>query len=273
MKNIYLITWFTLREAMARKVFIFFAAISLLVILGTILVFGLIDTEAILAGVNPSGDQIIISEIISSLELLIISPLAGLCLLLAIFSSSSFIPNMLEKGNIDLLLSKPVSRTQLLWGKYFGGTVVVLLNISFLLIGIWLTISIKFGYWDFSFLSVILVVTFTFAVLYSIIVLFGILTKSSIFGMMVAYLIFLILSPLLNFANEKLQVFIDNETIRVVIKVMYYIVPKTSELMGVITLNLTSGKGINDLQPVLTSFLFLILLMGISNFIFVKKDY
>jgi hypothetical protein len=61
--------------------------------------------------------------------------------------------------------------------------------------------------------------------------------------------------------------------VRGIIKVIYYIIPKTSELMGQLTLNLASGKGITDFQPVLTSFLFLILIMGISNFIFVKKDF
>ncbi|QQS37594.1 MAG: ABC transporter permease subunit [Ignavibacteriales bacterium] len=273
MKNTWLITWFTLREAMARKVFIFFAIISLLVILGSILIFSVIDTESLIGGFAVEGQELQLAQIVTALELIIISPLAGLCLLLAIFSSASFIPNMLEKGNIDLLLSKPVSRTQLLWGKYFGGIIVVLLNIAFLILGVWLTISFKLGYWDISFLSVIFVVTFTFAVLYSIIVLFGVLTKSSIFGMMAAYFIFIILSPLMNFANTQLKVFVESETIRGIIKVIYYIVPKTSELMGQITLNLASGKGITDFQPVLTSFLFLILVMGISNFIFVKKDF
>ncbi|HKB85633.1 MAG TPA: hypothetical protein VKD08_05665, partial [Ignavibacteriaceae bacterium] len=122
MKNIYLMTLFTLKEALARKVFLFFIGISALAIVITALIFSLVDTQSIITGIETkTGNDFLIRNIVSTLEIMIISPLAGLGLLLAIFSSSSFVPNMLEKGNIDLLLSKPVSRQQLLWGKYAGG--------------------------------------------------------------------------------------------------------------------------------------------------------
>ena len=273
MKNIWIMTLYTLREALARKVFLFFLGISVLVIIGMAIIFSIVNTAALIEGINPTGNELVLTEIITVLELMIINPLSGLCLLLAIFSSSSFVPLMLEKGNIDLLLSKPVSRNQLLLGKYFGGMLVVLINIAFLILGVWLVISLKFSYWDFSFLSVILVVTFTFAVLYSIIVLFGVITQSSVFGMMTAYFIFLILSPILLIGKEKWQILIESDFIKTVIEALYYIIPKTSELMGIIMINLTSGKGITDYQPVLSSLLFLILALIYGLFLFNKKDF
>ena len=121
MSNILQITQFTIREALARKVFIFFGTIILFVLLSTLLVFMFVDIDTLTSLANQSGRDILIREIVSSLELLIVTPLANLGLLLAIFSSASFVPVMLEKGNIDLLLSKPISRAQLLLGKYFGG--------------------------------------------------------------------------------------------------------------------------------------------------------
>ena len=146
MRNIFIISWFTLREAMARKVFMFFAGISLLVLIVSVLVFSLVDTQTFISAANQGQSEIILKEIVVGLELLIISPLAGLCLLLAIFSSASFVPVMLEKVTIDLLLSKPISRPQLLIGKYLGGLLVVFLNILFLIVGVWLIISLKFSY-------------------------------------------------------------------------------------------------------------------------------
>ena len=97
MKNIFIITWFTLREAMARKVFMFFVGISILVLLGSILVFSLVDTQSFISTMSQGQADILVKEIVAGLELLIISPLAGLCLLLAIFSSAIFVPVMLEK--------------------------------------------------------------------------------------------------------------------------------------------------------------------------------
>ena len=273
MKNMWVITLFTLREAMARKVFLFFAGISALVLICSILIFSFVDTDSFNSMMMHSNEKMMMRDLVTGIEMLIVNPLSGLCLLLAIFASASFVPNMLEKGNIDLLLSKPISRNQLLLGKYFGGLLVVFLNIFFLVVGVWLIISFKFSYWDFSFLSVIFIVTFTFAVLYSAIVFFGVISRSSIPGMMVAYFIFIILSPVLLLYKEKLKPVISGDLLKTVLDGIYFIIPKTAELMGEITLKLASGRSVDNYQPVLTSLLFLIFMLGISIFIFRKKDF
>ena len=273
MKNILTVSWYTLREAMARKVFIFFSIISLLVVIFTAVILGVTNLDSLVNGFAGKNAAPMMIDIVSKLEIAIITPLASLGLLLAIFASSSFIPIMLEKGNIDLLLSKPVSRTQLLWGKYFGGILVVFLNIAILILGVWLSISFKFSIWSYTFLWSILIITFTFAVLYSLIVCFGVMTKSSMFGMMIAYLIFLILSPLLKFFQGDMQTFITSGFWKGLIDTLYYIIPKTSELMGKTIITLANGGGVENYQPIWTSLLFLVGMMGLSNYIFNKKDF
>lgn len=273
MKNILIIAWYTLREALARKVFIFFTIISALFLLGLTVVFSLINTDSILSSLSPAGDNLALAEIISKIQLIITAPLSNLCLLLAIFAASSFVPLMLEKGNIDLLLSKPLSRTQLLLGKYFGGILVVFINIAFLILGTWVIISLKFSYWNFSFPLVIVVITFTFAVLYSIVILFGILFRSSVPGMMIAYFIFLILSPALVFVRAQLKTLSGKEVLKSIVEGLYFIIPNTSELMGTVNSSIGQGKLIADLQPVISSFLFLILVMSFCDLILRKTDF
>ncbi|MDO8548737.1 MAG: ABC transporter permease subunit [Ignavibacteria bacterium] len=272
MNNIWITTWYTLREALARKVFLFFLGLSALAIIITAVVVNVLSDSALMSGVTIQ-DSFILEEIATSIQLIIITPLASLCILLAIFSSASFVPNMLEKGNIDLLLSKPISRSQLLFGKFLGGLLVVLINVGFLIIGVWLVIAVRFSSYNFTFLSIILSVTFTFAVLYSLIVLFGVVTQSSILGMMIAYFIFLILSPLLYAGKVQFGTFITSDFLKSVIDFFYYIIPKTSELMGGITMNLALGKGIIDWQPILTSLAFMFAVVGYAIFIFNKKDF
>ncbi len=273
MKNIWLITLFTLREAMARKVFLFFAVISVLALLGLALVFSVIGINTFVDLANQTGSKGVLREVVTSIQFMIINPLSGLCLLLAIFSSASFVPNMMEKGNIDLLLSKPISRDQLLLGKFFGGILVVFINVFFLVIGTWIIVSIKFSYWNFSFLYVSITVTFAFAVLYSIIVLLGVATKGSILGMMAAYFIFILLSPLLYAYFAEFRNVVENDVLKGLLDGLYYIVPKTSELTGIITINLAAGKGVTEYQPVITSIIFLILIMGLSIYLFRRKDF
>ncbi len=134
MKNILIIISFTLREALARKVFIFFIAVSVLFLLGLGFAFSLMDTNQILSSMSHSNNQFILEQAIGMLEVTVISPLSFLCLLLGIFSTASFVPNMLEKGNIDLLLSKPISRSQLIIGKYLGSILFILINIGLLIL-------------------------------------------------------------------------------------------------------------------------------------------
>jgi len=273
MNNIWITTWYTIREALARKVFLFFLGLSALAIIITAVVVNVLSDSALMSGITAQDNNLILEEIATSIQLIIITPLASLCILLAIFSSASFVPNMLEKGNIDLLLSKPISRSQLLLGKFLGGLLVVLINVGFLIIGVWLVIAVRFSTFNFTFLSIILSVTFTFAVLYSLIVLFGVVTQGSILGMMAAYFIFLILSPLLYAGRTQFDAFITSDFLKSVIDFFYYIIPKTSELMGEITMNLALGKGIIDWQPVLTSLAFMFAAVGYAVFIFNKKDF
>lgn len=272
-RNIYLITILTLRETFSRKIFIAFFAISTLSLITMGLILASVDVESFMAffGQKSQNDEIILSEILRGLKLIIVSPLFGFGLFLSIFSVSSLVPNMLEKGNIDLLLSKPVARYQIIIGKFFGGTLVVFLNIAYLVIGMWLLFGIKFGVWETAFLYSIPMITFTFAVLYSLIIIVGIMTKSSILAMMLSYIIFIIISPLLAF-RENFYPLINNKAAEIVLDVLYYIIPKTSEL-GTQMNDLTISGGIDDFQPILTSLVFMILILYSSIIIFNKKDY
>jgi ABC-2 type transport system permease protein len=273
MNNIWITTWYTLREALARKVFLFFLGLSAFAIIISAVVVNVLSDAALQNSITVQNKELLLDQIANSIQLMIITPLITLGILLSIFSSASFVPHMLEKGNIDLLLSKPISRLQLLLGKYFGGLLVVFINIAFLVIGIWLVISIRFSIFNFAFLSIILSVTFTFAVLYSLVVLFGVITQSSVLGMMSAYFIFLILSPLLYVGRSQFGNIITSDFLKSVIDFLYYIVPKTSELIGELTVNLAVGQGIVDWQPVLTSLAFTVAAIGYAIFIFGKKDF
>jgi ABC-type transport system involved in multi-copper enzyme maturation permease subunit len=276
LKNVWIITWSTLREAMARKVFLFFLGISAVVIIVLALITSLTDTSSILGNIGniSHGNNPVtgVGGMVTMFEIVIINTIANLGLLLAIFSSASFVPVMLEKGNIDLLLSKPISRAQLLWGKYVGGILVVLINIAFLIIGVWFIISLKFSYWNFAVLWSILLITFAFATLNAVIVLFGVMTKSSILGMMTAYFIYLILSPFLLATKDRMLPFLQNKVLNTILDGFYYVIPKTSEIFGKDIFNLASGTNI-EIQPIISSFLFLFFIMILSVEIFKKKDF
>jgi hypothetical protein len=110
-------------------------------------------------------------------------------------------------------------------------------------------------------------------VLYSVIVLLGVATRGSILGMMIAYFIFILLSPLLHTYFVQFRSAVENDVLKTFLDGLYYIVPKTSELTGIVTLNLAAGKGVTEYQPVLTSLIFLILVLSFSILLFRNKDF
>lgn len=274
MKNIITLTKYTLREALSKKLFIFFAGISTFVLLLFILVFGFFSTGDLRGAIpqNPDKETAeMFKNAVAYFKMVIISPLFIGGLFISIFATASFIPTMLEKGSIDLLLSKPVSRSQVIWGKFIGGTLMVLINIAYFIIAFWAIIGLKFGVWDASFLLSILLITFTFMALYALIILIGILTRSSALSIMISYLVILILSPLLAMRNKN-DFLINNQFVEWISDGLYYIVPKTKELSS-ITNSLILNKSIDSYQPIISSLLFMILTLALTIIIFSKKDY
>jgi ABC-type transport system involved in multi-copper enzyme maturation permease subunit len=105
---------------------------------------------------------------------------AWVAILISVVITAFFIPNMLRKGTIDLLLVKPIHRTTLLLYKFVGGLLFIFLNTAIAVLGIWVAIGLRSGIWAPSFLYSVFVITFFFAILYSASTLFAVLTRSPI---------------------------------------------------------------------------------------------
>lgn len=111
---------------------------------------------------------------------------ASITLLVAVILTGFFIPNMLRKGSLDLLVAKPMARWELLLYKYLGGLIFMLLISGLTVGGVWLVMAVRSGNWNPTFLLTIPLLTFTFAVLYAISTLVAVLTRSAIAAILVA---------------------------------------------------------------------------------------
>lgn len=101
-------------------------------------------------------------------------------MLLACIITAFFIPNMLNKGTIDLLLAKPIGRVSLLSYKYIGGLTFMFINTAVLIVGLWIVLGIRTGVWELPFLYMIFILTFEFAMFYACSTLAAVLTRSPI---------------------------------------------------------------------------------------------
>jgi len=108
----------------------------------------------------------------------------------AILVTAPIMPRTFEPGAIDLLLSKPISRSLLILAKYLGGCAFVLLSVTYFLVGLWLIVGWRFDVWSNSLLLCIPVFLFQFAIYYCVSVLAGVLWRNSIVSIVVTVLFF-----------------------------------------------------------------------------------
>jgi len=144
-------------------------------------------TTKIFFGAVTITDETSLGRVLYIIEDQIINGLGGaIALLIGLIITAFFIPNMLRKGSVDLFISKPIGRSQLLIYKYIGGLTFVFLVTTFTVGGIWLVIALRSGFWDPSFLAVIPILTFTFAIVYAMSTLVAVFTRSAIAAMILS---------------------------------------------------------------------------------------
>ena len=99
-------------------------------------------------------------------------------LLIAILVTANMIPDMLEPGSLNLLLSKPIFRWGLYVSKFIGGCVFIALCASYLFLGVWSWMGLALGVWDRAMLLSIPLYVLVFAIYFSISAMVGLLYRS-----------------------------------------------------------------------------------------------
>ncbi len=255
----------TFREAFAKKIFVGYYIIYTIIILVFLFAVNLDTVEGVISLTDVQQSVVSLQAIMTSVSYLLV-------LIFCIISSASFIPSMVDKGTIDLLLSKPLSRFNILLSKYLGAVIFVGISLVYFIGAIWLILSVKSGYWNFNFLYTILSLTFAFAVMYSIVVVIGLTTQSSIIAILVNLFLLFVICPVLAARETIIFTFVQNEVVRFVFNFFYYIFPKPGEIND-ITIKLIASEPVASWQPVITSFLFCAAVMAYSVYYFSKKDY
>jgi ABC-type transport system involved in multi-copper enzyme maturation permease subunit len=141
---------------------------------------------SVLFGVFPPMKGFSLGQVLSFIQDQLVNGIgAAVALMISVVITAFFIPNLLRKGSIDLLISKPIGRIQLLVYKYVGGLTFIFLIATVAVGGVWLATGVRSGSWDPSFLLVIPVLTFTFAILYAVSVVVAVYTRSAIAAILV----------------------------------------------------------------------------------------
>jgi ABC-type transport system involved in multi-copper enzyme maturation permease subunit len=263
----------TFREAFARRIFWgFFGCCSalllfLMFIMRIDVVQGAIATVTIFGRSTPSAD---VQNLVQQTQSVIAMILYFAGMALSVFASAGLVAAVFEPGRIELLLSKPVSRTHLLLGRYLGNVLVVAANILYLVAGSWIIFGVKTGVWGAGFLVSSLCTIFIFSVLLAVLVLVGVLWDSSAVAIMVTFAI-MIVTPILA-QKATIERLLSSEWSRVVVRVLYYVLPKTSDV-SVIIRHLILNQPVESWMPVWSTALFGAVVLGLGLWRFQRRSF
>jgi len=109
-------------------------------------------------------------------------------LAVALLFTASIIPETFEPGSLNLLLSKPISRSGLFLSKFVGGCVFIALCATYLFLGIWLWLGLAMGVWENAILYCIVLYVIVFGIYYSVSAFVGLTTRSTILAVVVTIL-------------------------------------------------------------------------------------
>ncbi|MDZ4772112.1 MAG: ABC transporter permease [Planctomycetota bacterium] len=128
---------------------------------------------------------------IQGLQDIFIEGLAGTFgIMLSLAATAFFVPRMLEKGEADILFSKPAGRFVLLFARYLSGIVFVGLLAFVLVLGMHIGFLVRSGYSDPAFLWSALTLVYVFALIHAFSTMVGVLSRSSITALLMSILFF-----------------------------------------------------------------------------------
>ena len=270
----------TFREALAKKIFIGYYIFYAIVVLLMLFAVNLDTVEGVISLTD-------IKQSVHLVEKGFLDISWALIVFFSLISTASFIPSMLEKGTIDLLISKPVSRFSILLSKYLGAVLFMFISMVFLLGSIWFILSAKSGYWDYEFLLAIPLITLAFAVMYSINIYIGLATQSTIISILVNFFMIFVLCPILSVREGLIFTFVQSSGAQFVFNFFYWVFPKPGEIKDIAasliidkkiafwstSVNVEAADFTASWMSLITSLLFCIALFSYSAYYFSKKDY
>lgn len=246
---------FTVGEAIRRGTLIFYFIVGTIILLVFALGIGypLNDPDMVTLFESPIAR---ISQpgvnIVEFLLLQLHSSSIFWIILFGIFGVAGLIPSMLEKGTVDLFLSKPLTRAELLMARALGAVSGIALNLIYFFLGIWCIFGLKLGVWHWGFLSSVIYVVYAFICFFSIVTIAGLITRSAGISIMLAYS-FSIISWGLELREKGLYILWDNVVYHRLLDALYYLTPQLNAMLD----NSSRVIGKNPFIPYTSEFTFM----------------
>ncbi|MEE9441091.1 MAG: hypothetical protein V3V99_00275 [candidate division Zixibacteria bacterium] len=252
-------------EIKVRKIFYLYWIVALI----NIFIIALLPDLQI-NGTNIMDSDIIPPEFLNEALSHYFGRFFGFFMLLMVFGTAGLLPSFLSKGRVELALSKPINRYNLLIMKFFAVFLIQFVVLAIVSILIWLTIVIRIGTYPSGFFFGLLYAALQFLIIYSIVFFLGLWSNSAGIAIM-GYFMLYFAGQLLSI-REGIYAFLNNQTWENILDTAYHILAKISEISDNYV-SIMSQHGRIDYYPVWSSLLFGASLLLIGMLIFKRRDY
>lgn len=284
MKGVWL-ALLTIREAILKGTLIFYFAVGNIIII--FFAFALTvspdDGKTLLLLGNPVTPRGI--EGFKPVEFLILqlfqSSISSL-ILFGVFATAGLIPAMLEKGTVELYLSKPLSRSSLLLFRSAGACGGIMVNILYFAAGIFAVFGFKTGVWHSALFPAALMASVAFFFYYSIVAFSTVVLRSTGFTIMLAF-VYSLFSGALALREKVLYPWWDNIVYHRFLDAVYYATPQMDEMLTnsarilgtnpFILQGIGSASQTFDVMPFVCSLLSASLIYGGAVWYFSSQDF
>lgn len=227
------------------------------------------------------------------IEQVLVDWIAGVVgIFLALLVSASVIPDMLKRGALDLLVTKPISRPLLYVYKVLGASLFVLVNSIVLVGGAWLALSAATGYFNPWFLCSIGVLVFFFLTLYSLSAFVGVVWRNPTVSLVVPLVAWIGLTAL-STALTIVEMIDKSGTVSVpapvakAVRTLHAVLPKTGDIKEINTVLIAKGmrnvkaspgmafalKNIRPAEIIVPSLVFMTFFIALGAWVFSRRDY
>lgn len=169
---------------------------------------------------------------------------------LAIVATAGFFPAFMERGAIDVVLSKPIARWRLFLGKYLGGMVFVLFHATIFVVLTFLVVGCRWHVWLPGYLLTIPLMVVLFSYLYCISVLVAVYYRSTVAAVVITIFAWMAFFgvQVTGDAFEEYPSWKENRTAYRAVRLARWFVPKTQDITY-LAKNWTGAAIATDLLP------------------------
>jgi ABC-2 type transport system permease protein len=267
-------TW---REALARYTLLGFAVVSALFLLTLTFALNLDIVDGSLAAGTLFGKAFELHHGARAIDTVVVTGqsvfaamLYILGVFLAVFATGSQVPNLQRRGTVDLYMTRPITRTHLLLGRYLGAVTLVTVNLLLLCGGVFVIISLKTKVWNPRFIFATGLILVVFLSYLGFMYLVGVLSSSTPLSIMLPYALYMVSMPLA--AHDQIAAAMDSRFWANVVHGLYWVLPKTAEVGRDLTAYVL-GRTTPTLLPLATTAAFGVVCLAAAVVTFNRKNF